>query len=64
MCFTFLRKIMGKVNLYIKYCLRNEKIEYNIKGILQDKILKYKDNDSKMIFNLKNKTLNRIKDDE
>ncbi len=55
---------MGKVNLYIKYCLRNEKIEYNIKGILQDNKLKYKDNDSTMIIDLKNKTLNRIKDNQ
>ena len=55
---------MGKVNLYIKYCLRNEKNEYNIKGILQDNKLKYKDDDSIMIFDLKNKKLNRIKDNQ
>ena len=36
---------MGKVNLYIKSCLISEKNEYNIKGILQDEIIKYQDKD-------------------
>ena len=55
---------MGKVNLYIKSCLINKNFEYNIKGILQDKIIKYYDNDVKMIINLNNKTLERIKNEE
>ena len=55
---------MGKVNLYIKSCLINEKMEYNIKGILQDKIIKYYDKDSKMIIDLNNKSLERIKKGE
>lgn len=52
---------MGKVNLYVKTCLINEINEYNIKGILQNNIIKYHDNDAKMIINMKNNTLERIK---
>ena len=55
---------MGKVNLYIKSCLINKKMEYNIKGILQSNIIKYQDKDSKMIINLNNKTLERIKKED
>ena len=55
---------MGKVNLYVKTCLINEINEYNIKGILQNNIIKYHDNDAKMIINMKNNTLERIKKEE
>ena len=55
---------MAKVNLCINYCLRNEKLEYNIKGILQNNKLKYKDILSLIIIDLNNKTLNKINKNE
>ena len=51
---------MGKVNLLVKYCLRNTKDEYNINGILIDNTLKFLDKDSKMILDFKTNTLKRI----
>ena len=55
---------MGKVNLYVKRCLGNEKLEYNIKGILENKKIKFLDNDKIMIINLKEKTLERYNQKE
>ena len=55
---------MGKVNLYIKSCLINEEMEYNIKGILQDNKIKYQDKDAKMIIDMNNNILERIKKEE
>ena len=54
---------MGKVNLLVKYCLRNEKYEYNIKGILSNKKLIFKTLDSKMILQKDENILKRINDD-
>ena len=54
---------MGKVNLLVKYCLINEKIEYNIKGILQNQKLKFYDLKSTMVLDLKLNTLERKLDD-
>ena len=51
---------MGKINLLVKYCLRNEKVEYNIKGISRDNKFKFKDFDNIMILDLKYNTLERI----
>ena len=51
---------MGKVNLLVKYCLRNTNNEYNIKGIfINDSILKFKNKDSKMLLDKKNLILER-----
>ena len=54
---------MGKVNLLVKYCLINKENEYNIKGILINKELKFLDNNNIMILNLGNNTLKRITKD-
>lgn len=54
---------MGKVNLLLKSCLRNKKVEYNIKGILQEGKIKYKEPDALMIIDLKNKTIERRKEE-
>ena len=51
---------MGKVNLLVKYCLINQKNEYNIKGILINKEIKFFDNDCLMILNKEKNTLKRI----
>lgn len=48
-----------KVNLLVKTCLRNEKKEYNIKGIYNNDKLKYKDEDALMIIDFKNKRIER-----
>ena len=55
---------MGKVDLCVEYCLKKEKYEYNIKGIYKDRIIKYKDNDSIMVINLNNNTIERKLKDE
>jgi len=52
-----------KVNLLVKSCLRNEKKEYNIRGIYSDKIIKYMEQDTLMIIDLKNYTLERSNND-
>lgn len=54
---------MGKVNLFIKYCLINHKMEYNIYGILIDNKLKFKNLDSTMILNLELNILEKISKD-
>ena len=51
---------MGKVNLLVKYCLINEKNEYNIKGIFLNDEIKFLDRTNKMILNIKKNTLKRI----
>ncbi len=51
---------MGKVNLLVKYCLINEEISYNIKGILINDQIKFLDSNNKMILNKSNITLQRI----
>ena len=51
---------MGKVNLLVKYCLINNKNEYNIKGILINNKIKFLDNENKMILDLELDTLKRI----
>ena len=51
---------MGKVNLLVKYCLINEKNEYNIKGIFLNDEIKFLDKTNKMILNVKKNTLKRI----
>ena len=53
---------MGKVNLWIKSCLRNKKLEYNIKGIIQEGKIKFKEMDALMIIDLKEKILERKKE--
>lgn len=53
---------MAKVNLLVKYCLINEKDEYNIKGILINNKIKFLDKNNKMILDLKLNTLKRITD--
>ena len=53
-----------KVNLLVKSCLRNEKKEYNIKGILNENAIKFRDDSKIMIINLNNKTLERINNKE
>ena len=53
---------MGKVNLFIKYCLINQKLEYNIYGILINNKLKFQSLDSKMILDLKLNILEKISD--
>ena len=53
-----------KVNLLVKSCLRNEKKEYNIKGIYSDNKIKYKENDTLMNIDLKNITLERINENQ
>ena len=55
---------MGKVNLYVKYCLINEEDEYNIKGIYQNNIIKFLDKDNKMIIDKTNNILTRITNNE
>ena len=54
---------MSKINLFIKYCLINEKKEYNIKGIYQNNKIIFKDFDTLMIVNLDSNVLERKKDD-
>ncbi len=54
---------MGKVNLLVKYCLRNEKVEYNIKGILIDNKIKFKDSSYTMILDFNHNTLERSNKD-
>ena len=51
---------MGKVKLFVKYCLINEEVEYNINGILIDNQLKFLAKESKMLLNLKSNVLKRI----
>ena len=53
-----------KVNLLVKSCLRNEKKEYNIKGIYQDDKIKFKETNTLMVIDLKNNIIDRIKDKE
>ncbi len=53
---------MGKVNLLVKYCLRNENYEYNIKGILNKDQIVFKTLDSKMILKKDLEELTRITD--
>ena len=56
---------MGKVNLLVKYCLINEKSEYNIKGILVNDVIKYLDGENMMFLYLKENKLKReTKDSE
>jgi len=50
---------MGKVNLLVKYCLINEKNEYNIKGILVNDVIKYLDRENMMFLYLKENKLKR-----
>ena len=52
-----------KVNLLVKSCLRNEKKEYNIKGIYSNKVIKFIEDDTLMVIDLNNNTLERSKDD-
>lgn len=55
---------MGKVNLLVKYCLRNANNEYNIKGIFtNDSKLKFKLENSKMLLDKKNLILERDTND-
>ena len=54
---------MGKVNLLVKYCLINEKNEYNIKGIFANNEIKFIDNGIKMLINKRENTLKRVTDD-
>jgi len=51
---------MGKVNLLVKYCLKNLENEYNIKGIFYDNQIKFLEKDNKMILNLTESSLKRI----
>lgn len=55
---------MKKINLCIKHSLINANSEYNIKGILNFNKIMYFDNDIKMIIDLENKIMYRIKDKE
>ena len=50
---------MGKVNLLVKYCLRNDINEYNIKGIFINNQIKFMDKDSKMLLDKKQNILIR-----
>ena len=50
---------MGKVNLLVKYCLINEKKEYNIKGILLDNKLKYIYDNSSIVIDLNESKLEK-----
>ena len=54
---------MAKVNLFIEYCLRKEKIEYNIKGIYKDNKIKYKDDKSIIVINLNNNILEKYQNE-
>ena len=54
---------MGKVNLLVKYSLINQKVEYNIKGILIDQKLVFLDSSDKMIFDFRNLTFERIEEE-
>jgi len=51
---------MSKINLLVKYCLINEKKEYNIKGIYLNDKIKFNDIDCIMIIDLKNNVMERI----
>ena len=53
-----------KVNLLVKYCLINKKMEYNIKGILFDKKIKFMEDNSFMIINIKDNIIERKKNTE
>ena len=55
---------MGKVNLLVKYCLINESMEYNIKGIYQNNKLIFNDLENTMILDLKGNVLERKKDNK
>ena len=55
---------MGKINLLVKYCLINQKKEYNIKGIYQNNIIKFKDDNVINIIDLKNNIMERIYDNQ
>ncbi len=55
---------MGKVNLLVKYCLINESMEYNIKGIYQNNKLIFKELENTMILDLKGNVLERKKDNK
>ena len=50
---------MGKVNLLVKYCLINKKVEYNIKGIFLNNQIKFLDKDNIMLLDLNFNTLKR-----
>lgn len=50
---------MGKVNLLVKYCLINKKVEYNIKGIFLDNKIKFLDDSNKMFLDLNLNILKR-----
>ena len=62
MCFwTYFKWVIYiKVNLLVKSCLRNEKKEYNIKGIYNDNIIKFIEDDIITLVNLKERTLERV----
>ena len=63
-CLTLFKWVIYiKVNLLVKTCLRNKKKEYNIKGIYSDNKLKYKDNDTLMTIDFKNKIIERENND-
>ena len=51
---------MGKVNLLVKYCLKNSENEYNIKGIFQNNQIKFLENKNNMILDLAEFSLKRI----
>ena len=50
---------MGKVNLLVKYCLINKKVEYNIKGIFLNNQIKFLDDSNKMFLDLNLNILKR-----
>ena len=50
---------MGKVDLLVKCCLKKIKNEYNIKGILTENKIKFILEDTNMIIDIKNNTLER-----
>lgn len=50
---------MGKVNLLVKYCLINNKVEYNIKGIFINNQIKFLDKENIMILDLNLNILER-----
>lgn len=55
---------MGKVNLLVKYCLRNQEFEYNIKGIYQNNKIKYNDETGIVVIDLNNNILERYSNNE
>ena len=55
---------MGKVNLFIKNCLRKEKEEYNIKGIYLNNKIKYIYNKDIFIIDFNNCILEKRNDNK